>query len=306
MLRRTFLTALFALTAPALVFAQAKPVTLKLNFADGRKVESKVETKVKQDLVLNGTPIATSNESFATVELVCGKRMADGSISLTQFIRQLQANLDIAGTQINFDSANPDVEAPIPQLQPVIDALKFSLKATRTFTMDGKNKVIDVKLPDGLAVPDIVKAEFSTDALKKELTTLLDVIPTKSISKGDTWEVETESQLGQGQVMTFSKKFTYEGEVEKDGVKLHKITVKVLGVDFDIVNSSLPLTLKSADLKGGESKEEILFDNKTGMVVQNNSDLKITGELKFEAGGNEISGKLDLRITSNTKTRVVE
>ena len=305
MLRRTFLTAFVALMTPALLFAQVKPVALKLKFADGRKTESKVEIKVKQLLELNGTPVNTSNESFATVETVCGKRKADGSITLTQETKQQQTNLDIQGNQINFDSANPDVQAPIAQLQPIIDALKFGLKATKTFTLDAKNKVTKVALPDGLEVPEFVKAEFSDDSLKKEFDEQTKVIPTTPIKKGDTWELETESQLGQGQVMTFRKKFTYEGVVEKDGTKLHRITVKVLGVDLALVNSPLPFKIAAANLNGEKSKEEILFDNKTGIVVQSNSDVKITGELKFDIMGNEIAGKLDLNMISNTKSKVV-
>ena len=125
MFRRTFLTALITFTLPVMVFAQAKSVTLKFAFPDGRTTVTEVETKLNQDLEINGMPQKTSNVSFVTVQVVNGTRNSDGDITLTETIRKMQANLDLGVAKINFDSENPDVAAPIPQLQPILDALKF-------------------------------------------------------------------------------------------------------------------------------------------------------------------------------------
>lgn len=306
MLRRTFLTVLITAAIPVTVFAQAKSVTLKHAFPDGRKTVTEIETKLDQNLEINGTPQKTSNEAFVTVETANGTRSSDGVMTLTQTVKKMQSNLDLGVAKINFDSENPDVAAPIPPLQPIIDAMKFGLKTPKTIKLDAKNKVTGASVPDDVEVPRFVEAEYKSDAMVKAMKTAMSVIPSKPISKGDAWELETEMALGQGQVMTLNRKFTYQGTVQKDGKTLHKLTSKVLKVDFDMVDSPLPLDVKSSDLKADESEHELLFDADAGMVVQDKSKMKITGKLKFAIQGMELDANLVLNMATTSKSKVAK
>src|SRR5260370_25867343 len=104
------------------------------------------------------------------------------------------------------------------------------------------------------------KEEGTPKTLKKPPNENLDRIPAEANKKGDMWERTSKRSLGAGQMLTATTRYTYEGEIEKDGKKLDKIVSKVLSVDLTLEDSPLPLTIKSTDLKPSESNGEILFD----------------------------------------------
>ena len=81
--------------------------------------------------------------------------------------------------------------------------------------------------------------------------------------------------------MTVSTRFKYEGEVEKEGRTLDKITFQVLTVDFALeAGSPLPFTLKESALKPSETKGELLFDRAMPLLA----DLDGLGPLCFRIG----------------------
>ena len=301
-----FLFAILAISTPAVALAQSDAAMLKFQYPDGRVTDSMVETEIKQTLEMNGLPVKTSNATSVVVRTECGKRDSAGMISLTQATKDLKADLDLGMAQIKFDSAKPDADPGNPQLRQITDAMKFAVKAEKTITLDKNNQAVKAELPEGLEVPAGFENEYQSDQLIAQFENSQQVLPGKALKKGETWERESETPLGSGQVMTFKKKYTYEGVVEKEGRKLHKITSTVSDVDFQIANSPLPVELKKADLKPAESKQEILFDNTTGIVYSDDSRVRITGELTFEFGGQELGGKLDLTMASKQKSKVVK
>jgi hypothetical protein len=121
------------------------------------------------------------------------------------------------------------------------------------------------------------------------------------LKKGDTWERTSKMNLGGGQVLTVTTRYTYEGEIEKEGRKLDRITSKSLTVDFALEpDSPLPLTVKSSELKPSESKGEILFDRALGQAVETSGSVTIVGNMTFVIMGNELPSKLNLTMESST------
>ena len=77
--------------------------------------------------------------------------------------------------------------------------------------------------------------------------------------------------------------------------------MKVNSVTYNIdPNPSLPLELKSSDLKIAKSEGELLFDRKLGAFVKSSDSFTVVGKLTLVAGGNELPGELDLTITSKS------
>ena len=270
-------------------------VTLELKFPEESKATLQSELSVDQTLTLAGQDIVTKSSTFAVSTSSVGKRADDGSLAVTDRVDVFQSELNINGTKVQFDSANPDKKADVPQLEPVLDIYRAIIKFPITKTFDAKNKLIAAKLPEGEfeKLGDLAKEQFDPEKLKKATEQVLAFLPDGPVKEGETWERSTESNLGSGQVMSFRTKYEYKGTVEQDGRKLDKIEGKAFEVSLAI-NGNPMLQLTKSDLKIKESASTILFDRERGHVVSRVSKVRIDGPLTLTINGMELPGKVDL------------
>ena len=270
-------------------------VTLELKFPEESKATLQSELSVDQTLTLAGQDIVTKSSTFAVSTSSVGKRADDGSLAVTDRVDVFQSELNINGTKVQFDSANPDKKADVPQLEPVLDIYRAIIKFPITKTFDAKNKLIAAKLPEGEfeKLGDLAKEQFDPEKLKKATEQVLAFLPDGPVKEGETWERSTESNLGSGQVMSFRTKYEYKGTVEQDGRKLDKIEGQAFEVSLAI-NGNPMLQLTKSDLKIKESASTILFDRERGHVVSRVSKVRIDGPLTLTINGMERSGKVDL------------
>ena len=225
-------------------------VTLELKFPEESKATLQSELSVDQTLTLAGQDIVTKSSTFAVSTSSVGKRADDGSLAVTDRVDVFQSELNINGTKVQFDSANPDKKADVPQLEPVLDIYRAIIKFPVTKTFDAKNKLIAAKLPEGEfeKLGDLAKEQFDPEKLKKATEQVLAFLPDGPVKEGETWERSTESNLGSGQVMSFRTKYEYKGTVEQDGRKLDKIEGQAFEVSFAI-NGNPMFQLTKSDLK---------------------------------------------------------
>src|SRR5262249_32311523 len=135
-------------------------------------------------------------------------------------------------------------------------------------------------------VRTLVKDQFDVERLKKTANDELERLPAEPVKTGDSWERTTKLRLEGGQVMTFTTRYTYEGEIEKEGRKLDKVSSKVLSVDYT-VEDPVQFSAKSSDLKPAASKGELLFDRAAGQIVESSSSVQIVGDLTLVINGME-------------------
>lgn len=270
-------------------------VTLELKFPEESKATLQSELSVDQTLTLAGQDIVTKSSTFAVSTSSVGKRAEDGSLAVTDRVDVFQSELNINGTKVQFDSANPDKKADVPQLEPVLDIYRAIIKFPITKTFDAKNKLIAAKLPEGEfeKLGDLAKEQFDPEKLKKATEQVLAFLPDGPVKEGETWERSTESNLGSGQVMSFRTKYEYKGTIEQDGRTLDKIEGKAFEVSLAI-NGNPMLQLTKSDLKIKESASTILFDREKGHVVSRVSKVRIDGPLTLTINGMELPGKVDL------------
>lgn len=270
-------------------------VTLELKFPEESKATLQSELSVDQTLTLAGQDIVTKSSTFAVSTSSVGKRADDGSLAVTDRVDVFQSELNINGTKVQFDSANPDKKADVPQLEPVLDIYRAIIKFPITKTFDAKNKLIAAKLPEGEfeKLGDLAKEQFDPEKLKKATEQVLAFLPDGPVKEGETWERSTESNLGSGQVMSFRTKYEYKGTIEQDGRTLDKIEGKAFEVSLAI-NGNPMLQLTKSDLKIKESASTILFDREKGHVVSRVSKVRIDGPLTLTINGMELPGKVDL------------
>jgi len=292
-----------ALTAPAL--AQVK---FERKFQEGSTRNSELITRVEQKLTIAGMETETESDSRITVKSTTGKRDESGNIRVQEKITGLMITSKIQGTEYVFDSSNPDKTSgsALEMMRPLH---KLMNGRTTTTIFDKENKIAQIEFENdplnGLSedLRKLVKDEFDVEKIKKNANEEIERIPAEAVKKGDAWERTAKRNLGAGQILTATTRYTYEGEIEKDGKKLDKISSKVLSVDLTLEDSPLPLTIKSTDLKPTESKGELLFDRKLGMTVAGSSSVRIVGDITFVINNMELPSKLDLKMDSSSQPK---
>jgi hypothetical protein len=285
-------------------FASAQ-VKLERKVAEGSTYTVERVIRFEQKLSIAGMDTETSNETRVTAQSTVGQRDGLGMLRVEEKIQALQVNMTVMGSNYFFDSANPD-KAGTSALEILRELHKALARQTTTIVYDKDNRVEAVSSDQDVlnnvpeAVRNLAKSQLDPEYLKKVANQELDKLPSEPVSKGDSWQRSEPIDLGGGQVMTFHNRYTYEGTVEKDGRTLDKISLEVLKVDFALQNSPLPITLKSSQLKPAESAGTILFDREQGRTVESTSNVRITGELTFVAGDQDLPSKLDLKMESST------
>jgi len=118
------------------------------------------------------------------------------------------------------------------------------------------------------------------------------------VKSGDSWEQTVDADLGGGQTLTITNTLTYQGVVDVDGKKLHKITHKPKDVSYFMdPNAKSPLKVTNSELKPTEGGGELLFDEQAGDIVLRQSSMRIQGKLTLDFGGQQLPGKLDLKLS---------
>ena len=270
--------------------------TLELKYPEGTKSSTQTESVVNQTLTLAENDILTKANTFTTSTSHIGTRAADGTLAIVEKVESLQSELDLNGTKLQFDSANPDKKADLPQLEPLLDLYRAVVKFPMTRTLEAKtNKLKSVTLPVGEfeKLGEAAKDRFSPEKLKKATEQALVFLPDGPVKVGDKWERATEADLGGGQLMSFRTTYEYLGTVEQDGAKLDKIEGKAFEVSFAIVGNPM-LQVTKSDLKIKESATTHLFDRERGHLVSKNAKVRIDGPITLVIGGMELEGKVDL------------
>jgi len=270
--------------------------TLELKYPERTKSSTQTESVVNQTLTLAGNDILTKANTFTTSTSHIGTRAADGTLAIVEKVESLQSELDLNGTKLQFDSANPDKKADLPQLEPLLDLYRAVVKFPMTRTLEAKtNKLKSVTLPVGEfeKLGEAAKDRFSPEKLKKATEQALVFLPDGPVKVGDNWERATEADLGGGQLMSFRTTYEYLGTVEQDGAKLDKIEGKAFEVSFAIVGNPM-LQVTKSDLKIKESATTHLFDRERGHLVSKNAKVRIDGPITLVIGGMELEGKVDL------------
>ncbi len=304
--RKSLLT--LSLVAGLCVPASAQ-VKLERKAQEGTSKSTEVSSRTEQKLTIAGMEIDSESDSRTVVKSTIGKRDDAGNLRVQEKIASLLVTIKAMGSEYLFDSANPDKESggTFEMMRPLHKAMSRRTSTT-VYGKDGKVAQVEYDqdilndLPDN--VRQLVKNELDPETAKKAANDELDRLPAEPVKKGDTWERTSKLNIGAGQSMTISTHYTYEGETEKDGRTLDRISTKVLSVDYALEpGSALGLTLKESALKPAESKGEILFDRQKGQIVSSSSSIKIVGDITFVVNGKELPSKLDLKMENGTQIR---
>ena len=300
----TLITALL-LSWLNVAIAQTK---LEFKFPDERQTKTLVKVTSQQMLTLNNMPMETGSEQEMVILTNNGKRAEDGTLRQSQKIESLKAKLTMpGGVVLSFDSATPNQPLPGTKYDVFLDLIKTNANASWTVVRDKENRVASIDGRDKVLESldetkrELVKRQIDGNYLRDKANQEMEKIPSKPVNKGDSWELSETMRLEGGQSMTLKTKYTYQGEVDHNGKKVHQIDVETTQVSYSIdADAATPLKLASSNLKPKMVEGVIFFDQESGQTIEAREKIQITGDLKFTVSGNELAGKLDLTIGSSS------
>lgn len=295
MLKRLCLSLLPLLLIGSTAFGQ---VTLVRKYNEGDSFTSKNTVKTVQKLTIAGQDGGTTSSTVVELNMSTGKKDADGKLALKVDTNILSSEIGLpGGVKIKFDGKNPDAKddnAGNPIAELVRDRIKANAKMSMTIVLGKDSTVVDVQgIKPG--------SEINPEDIKSEFVQQLQEFPDKPLKKGDTWERESKLNLGQGQLLTLKRKYTYEGETSKSTVsatrKVHKITAVDSAVTYSAKDG--PFKVTKSELKVDESKNTILFDLAAGREIESSSMIRVSGKIGLSVNNMDLDGDLDLTMSSN-------
>ncbi len=300
----------FALTCALLLctgIASAADLKLQLKYPPNTKRSYQIEQKSEQILTIGPQDVETKSSTFIVQNQTIGPKQANGSVELVEKLEVMQSDINLpGGLTFQFDSANPDKPAANPLLEPLAKVLRVSFKTPVTLVIDAEGKLDAVKIPAEAAneLDEDFRSMLDPEKRKKTTEKTLAFVPTTAVKVGDTWDQTVEADLGSGQTLTITSALTYRGTVESNGRTLHKITNKPTSVSYFMdPNSKSPLKVTGSELTVTEGEGEILFDAEAGDVQQRQSSVRIQGKLTLDFAGQQLPGKLDLKLSDKMTKR---
>jgi hypothetical protein len=145
----------------------------------------------------------------------------------------------------------------------------------------------------GNPLENLASGLFSPDAIQDALA--LPQLPKAAVAKGAKWEEKKTvgSPIGK---MSVGMKYTFEGEVEKNGKKLQKIAVvPSFSLKGESQDPKMPLKIT---IKGSKGKGHLYFDNEAGRFLESTSE----STMDVEIGLGEVM--LPTRVNQNTTLKL--
>jgi len=307
-----------AVSGLALVWTQTAHAQVKLEykFPEGRKFTYKTTSKTSQNLTLMGMGIETETDETVISSRSVGKKRADSTLPIEDKVESLHVEMSLpGGLKLNYDSSDPNVKVDNPALAFLGDVFKLAGETAYTVVLDDRHKVKAIEGTEKLLekadkldalAKDTIRSRLEPDKLKTKFEQEHQNLPDVLARSGEPWERTEVLDAGNGQTITFRKKYEYVGTEQKGDKTLDKISSKAIGVDFkQDPESKSPLKVVKSDLKVESSTGTILFDREQGCVVDAKGKTRLKGPMTFSANGQEIPGEIDLTFESTTQLQSV-
>lgn len=264
-------------------------VELRYKFKAGETLNYQFTQSMQMTMQVPGLPndIVTRMKQQMFLDITTDEVLADGSARQRQIIRRITMQLESRGGPMPLDVAY-DSDSPELPTGPVAESLMASLKpmvgAEWKQLVNVRGEVSNVEVPQ--KVVDALKATpgaammgnmATPEGLKQISTQSATVFPEKAVKLDDEWDSALDVKLPFG-TMTTRKITRYRGPntagQEEIGLRTEITFVPA---------ANAPAQLKIVD---NEADGRILFDNRSGRILQNRLDQTTT--MQVIAGGQQV------------------
>jgi hypothetical protein len=292
--------------------AQAQ-VKLQYKFPEGKALKYKTNTKTQQVLTLMGQKIEQQEDETEISSRTVGKRRSDSTVPIEEKVESLRVELSIpGGIKVTYDSSDPNAKIDNPALEFLGEVFKLASEATYTVVLDDQNKIKAIEGAEKLlekadklspTARDTIRSHIETDRLKLEFEQYLRRLPDVLARPGETWERTEILDLGNGQTLTFQKKYEYVGTEKKGDKTLERISSKTTKAELkQDPAANAQLKVVKNDVKVESSDETILFDREEGQVVSSQGKVRVKGDnVTYSINGMDLAGTMDLTIETTVE-----
>jgi hypothetical protein len=264
----------------------AAQTKLAYKFKAGDKLEYVFDQKMKIAMNVNDMDINMQLDQSIEKTWQVKKVDAKGNARIRVRFQRVKMSMEGFTGVIEIDSKD-DKELKDPVGKVLGEVVKALAAVDMTLTTDPQGEVSDVELSEAsakklrdLPASDMV-GNFASESTIKAMVQGGLVFPAAGVAKGKPWSRKLTLDMGFGKIVTDTA-FVYEGEVERDGRKLHEISLKPKATLEPSPDAKIQVKMKSM-----ESKGKCLFDNALGRAVEIGSDATL--EMVIEVGGKTIT-----------------
>jgi len=284
--------ALFAAPAPA-------QVELAWKFKSGDTFYAQTEMTMKQSVNVLG--MNQNIDTKMTVTLGFAVKAVNGDdVVLEQTFE---------GTKVDGNPLAGMMEEAMDKIKGLKISFTFNAKTHDISKIEGAKDMIKKLTEDNPQMAQMMGSIMNEDALKQQLAGIFTFLPKKPVNKGDSWDNKSTVSLGPLGAFKTEQKFTYEGQVDKDGKKLEKIvgTGKMTYVSpkekekDGKENAAMPFEIVKADFKADDIKTTFYFDAGAGRLSSSETKNKFKGAMTISAQGMEIAMEMEQEQDATTK-----
>lgn len=272
--------ALVAQVSLCVVGAAQAQTTLRYQFKTGDKIPYSIDVEQKANMKVMGknADVKIHTTYDITMNVV---KVDDKGAQVNTTVDHITMTIDGLGARITIDSNDKtepgnDVAkliAPmivgLNKIEMMVNVSELGESTNARFSEESVKKFKD------LSETKIVGVLFTPESLKGMLAPGM-VLPRDGIDKGKSWTRKTNETMTYGKV-SGETQFTFAGEIDKGGRKLvHISAVPNIKIDPE---GAAGVMMKVKDSTG---KTNILFDNRTGRLVESVSEMDMQMEMEVD------------------------
>lgn len=286
-------------------------VKLEYKFPEEKKLVYRTTSKLHQSLTFMGMEVERSEDRFLVESFTTGKRRGDSTLPIAKKVESLRVEMALPDGKLVYDTADPKATVDTPGHAFLRNMFKLAGEVAYTIVLDEHNKV---KAVEGAEIfkekiekldptsQESVRDVYAAEAFKRSFEEQLQIVPDVLARPGEPWERTQVIETGDGQTLSFRKKYEYVGMEKRADKTLDKLSCKVLEVKNNTnPNTNLPLKPTKSDLKVESSDGKILFDRDQGHLVSTTERIGIKGNITYSAGGMEVQTVVDLSIETKVE-----
>ena len=261
---------------------------LRYQFKEGDQLRYILEQQIITTVSVKGKESDTKLNVIWDIHWNVLKTNAKGAVVQIK-IDRARMLLDGPGGKAAADSADKnEPEDAVRKNMARAVKLIASMDLRATFAPTGEVKDVKATEDSLKTIKYLGGATKEEDVLNSDIARSMlfaPVLPADAIGKGKSWSIKTEVKAPFGTTTT-ENAYTYEGLLEKDGVKFDKLLLKPAMKIDPAPNAPLKVELK--DFKG---TGHAWFDNKAGRLIESATSQRT--EMQLEAMGMTFSQTIE-------------
>ena len=277
--------------------------TLRWKLKKGDAFDVEMIQDVNQQMNVQGNDVNITQKMSMYVTWAVVEIGDDSIIQMTQTIDRIVMDMTVPNVgDVKIDTNSKEEPQGIGKM--MMDMMKPMVNVKMIQKMNDRGEVLDVEIPEqalaGLNANPMMKQFFSGDAFKEMMKKASPALPEEPVTPGYAWSKKSTVKSPVGD-MQMSNTFKYEGEVEKEGKKLEKITADVEMEFLGGADNQLGADIKVTEQ---DNKGAMFFDAEAGRFVESNLEQKMT--MKVDVAGQSITQKITNKTVMKIKPKKAE